>query len=141
MKLFKLVGEATEYEKKVSLERKKPKSWCKTVSAFANGKGGYIVFGIDDDNHMIGVENTEEDIDVISDFMQSKLDPMPTFHIETVKEEGKDFILLKVEEGKVVIYIVNNAHIIYFSQHILNIIRIKCLYSGHNSSRFTKCSR
>ena len=35
-----LIGEATEYDKKVALEVKKPKSWCKSVSAFANGMGG-----------------------------------------------------------------------------------------------------
>ena len=28
------------------LEVKKPKSWCKSVSAFANGLGGVLVFGI-----------------------------------------------------------------------------------------------
>lgn len=32
-----LIGETTEYDKKQALEEKKPKSWCKSVSAFANG--------------------------------------------------------------------------------------------------------
>lgn len=32
-----LIGETTEYDKKLALEVKKPKSWCKSVSAFANG--------------------------------------------------------------------------------------------------------
>ena len=36
MKITELLGEATEYDKKQSVERKKPKSWLKTVSAFAN---------------------------------------------------------------------------------------------------------
>lgn len=35
-----LIGETTEYDKKQALEEKKPKSWCKSVSAFANGIGG-----------------------------------------------------------------------------------------------------
>ena len=30
------IGETTEYDKKLALEVKKPKSWCKSVSAFAN---------------------------------------------------------------------------------------------------------
>jgi ATP-dependent DNA helicase RecG len=37
----KLIGETTEYDKKESLEERKPKSWCKTVSAFANGLGAF----------------------------------------------------------------------------------------------------
>ena len=37
-----IIGEATEYYKKRALEEKKPKSWCKSVSAFANGYGGNL---------------------------------------------------------------------------------------------------
>ena len=35
-----MIGEATEYDKKQALEIKKPKSWCNSVSTFANGIGG-----------------------------------------------------------------------------------------------------
>ena len=38
MDIKKLIGEATEYDKKEMLESKRPKSWLKSVSAFANGK-------------------------------------------------------------------------------------------------------
>lgn len=37
-----LVAEATECDFKVALEIKKPKSWLKSVSAFANGIGGTL---------------------------------------------------------------------------------------------------
>ena len=40
-----LIGEATAYDKKQQLEVKRPKSWLKSVSAFANGEGGTLVFG------------------------------------------------------------------------------------------------
>ena len=36
-----LIGEATAYDKKQMLEVRRPKSWLKSVSAFANGEGGY----------------------------------------------------------------------------------------------------
>ena len=35
------IGETTEYDKKLALEVKKPKSWCKSVSAFANTPVSY----------------------------------------------------------------------------------------------------
>lgn len=38
-----LIGEATEYDKKRSVERKQVKSWLKSVSAFANSFGGFNV--------------------------------------------------------------------------------------------------
>ena len=37
------IGETTEYDKKLALEVKKPKSWCKSVSAFANTFGEAIM--------------------------------------------------------------------------------------------------
>ena len=49
MELNTLIAECTAYDFKVMLEEKKPKSWLKSVSAFANGLGGSIFFGIDND--------------------------------------------------------------------------------------------
>ena len=40
MELKTLIAECTAYDFKVMLEEKKPKSWLKSVSAFANGLGG-----------------------------------------------------------------------------------------------------
>ena len=51
-------AETTNIDFKVNLEREKPKSWLKSVSAFANTKGGIILFGIDDKTHEAkGIEN------------------------------------------------------------------------------------
>ena len=55
MNIHKLIGEATAYDKKQQLEVKWPKSWLKSVSAFANGEGGTLVFGISDDDQVIGL--------------------------------------------------------------------------------------
>lgn len=57
MKLEQLIGEATEYDKKVMLEVKKPKSWLKSVSAFANGVGGVLIFGIADNDSVVGIDD------------------------------------------------------------------------------------
>ena len=53
--LNKLIAEATEIDFKVALEVKKPKSWLKSVSAFANGIGGVLLFGVDDDRSIVGL--------------------------------------------------------------------------------------
>ena len=42
----KLIGEATEYDKKRNVERKQVKSWLKSVSAFANSFGGTLIWCI-----------------------------------------------------------------------------------------------
>lgn len=46
MELNALIAECSTYDFKLLLEEKKPKSWLKSVSAFANGLGGSLLFGI-----------------------------------------------------------------------------------------------
>ena len=53
MDIKKFIGEATEYDKKQEVEHRKVKSWLKSVSAFANGDGGCLLFGIADDDTVV----------------------------------------------------------------------------------------
>lgn len=57
MELKALIAECTAYDFKVMLEEKKPKSWLKSVSAFANGLGGSLFFGIDNDGGVKGLDD------------------------------------------------------------------------------------
>lgn len=63
----KLIGEATTYDKKQMLEVKRPKSWLKSVSAFANGEGGTLIFGISDDDQIVGLADAKGDAERISE--------------------------------------------------------------------------
>ena len=51
-----LIAECTAYDYKEALEEKKPKSWLKSVSAFANTLGGSLFFGVDNDGNVKGLE-------------------------------------------------------------------------------------
>lgn len=51
--LYKLITECSDYEFKEQLETSKPKSWLKTVSAFSNGVGGTLFFGVDDKKNLL----------------------------------------------------------------------------------------
>lgn len=73
MDIREIIGEATEYDKKEMLERKRPKSWLKSVSAFANGIGGKLFFGINDDGEIVGLADPEKDADDISEIIKSKM--------------------------------------------------------------------
>ena len=68
-----LSGEATAYDKKQMLEVRRPKSWLKSVSAFANGEGGILVFGISDDDHVLGLADAEGDAEKISEEIKISL--------------------------------------------------------------------
>lgn len=60
-KLLKnLSAETSEIEFKEEIEYKKPKSWLKTVSAFSNGIGGIIYFGVNDKREIIGIRDVQK---------------------------------------------------------------------------------
>lgn len=95
----KLIGEATEYDKKEALTTKDPRSWCKSVSAFANGIGGALIFGIADDNSIVGLAEAESDAERISGDIHDHLDPIPDFVLSFHEVDGKKLIILRVERG------------------------------------------
>lgn len=100
MNIKDLIGEATEYDKKLALEEKKPKSWCKSVSAFANTFGGALIFGISNEGMVVGLENPEDDAEKISEVIKTRLDPMPEFKLRFYQtEDGKVLIILDVYKG------------------------------------------
>ena len=100
MNIQQLIGEATAYDKKQQLEVKRPKSWLKSVSAFANGEGGTLVFGISDDDQVIGLVDAESDAERISEEIKAKLDPIPAISLEFMKVDGKKLVLLHVYKGQ-----------------------------------------
>ena len=101
MNITELIGEATEYDKKLALEEKKPKSWCKSVSAFANTSGGVLIFGISDDGKIVGLTQPEKDAEKISEIIKTRLDPIPEFHLRFYKtNEGKVLLILDIYKGE-----------------------------------------
>ncbi len=100
MKISDLIGETTEYDKKVALEEKRPKSWLKSVSAFANCIGGVLIFGVSDNDELFGLSDVKRVSEVISEQIKQRLDPVPQTVLEIRHEDGKDFILLKVSAGQ-----------------------------------------
>lgn len=99
MDIEKLIGETTEYDKKLTLEEKKPKSWLKSVSAFANGKGGILLFGVSDDDALIGLVDTKTVSEKISEMIKTRMDPIPQTDLEIHEKDGKQFIILRVSSG------------------------------------------
>ncbi len=95
-----IIGEATEYDKKLALEEKKPKSWCKSVSAFANTFGGALIFGISNEGMAVGLEDPEGDAEKISEVIKTRLEPIPEFKLRFHKtEDGRVLVILDVYKG------------------------------------------
>ena len=69
MNIKQLIGETSDYDKKIALEEKKPKSWCKSISAFANCYGGKLVFGVANDNELVGLLDDKSDSEAINEMI------------------------------------------------------------------------
>ena len=115
MKITDFIGEATEYDKKEMLEERKPRSWLKSVSAFANGIGGALIFGVSDDGALVGLLDARGISEKISEIIKTKMDPIPQVVMENHTEDQKDFIILKVLPGQETpyYYVADGNHVAY----------------------------
>ena len=96
--LRKLIhAEVTEHEFKSELEVRAPKSWLKTVSAYANCLGGSLYFGVDDAGVATGLSRPQWTAEQISRLIKERITPLPAFRLSShVVENEKDILILHV---------------------------------------------
>lgn len=99
MELKTLIAECTAYDFKLMFEEKKPKSWLKSVSAFANGLGGSLFFGIDNECVVRGLDNVQHVCEVISTKIRDYMDPLPEVEMLPQRIGNLDILQLKVSTG------------------------------------------
>lgn len=95
----KLIVECTDYDFKISLEISKPKSWLKSVSAFSNGLGGSLFFGVDDNGEVVGLDDIKFVGEKISEFIKARINPIPTFELIPNELDGKQYLEVAVYSG------------------------------------------
>lgn len=94
--------EATRLDYKVALEEGKPKSWLKSVSAFANSHGGHILFGVTNDTHeAIGLNDPQADATRIAELISSRISPAPRYELSTFPSDDskRQCIKLSIQNG------------------------------------------
>ena len=97
-----LAGESRNVEFKV--ERPKDyRKYMKTVIAFANGKGGRLIFGVEDQTRrVVGIpeETVFQEMDAIANAISDSCEPIiiPDIYLQTV--EGKTIIVAEISPGR-----------------------------------------
>ena len=99
MELETLIAECTAYDFKLMLEEKKPKSWLKSISAFANGLGGSLFFGLDNDGVVRGLDDIQHVCQIISSKIRDYMDPLPNVEMFPQRIGNLDILQLKVNAG------------------------------------------
>ncbi|PHI13858.1 putative DNA binding domain-containing protein [Fusobacterium polymorphum] len=72
-------------------------TFLKTVSAFSNYNTGKIIFGVDDNGKIVGLENIEELCLDLENKINDNISSKPNFKF--IKDKKKNIITLIVEEG------------------------------------------
>ncbi|QYR58476.1 ATP-binding protein [Fusobacterium polymorphum] len=83
--------------KELELKSTITNTFLKTVSAFSNYNSGKIIFGIDDNGKIIGLENIEKLCLDLENKINDNISPKPDFRF--IKDTKKNIITLIVEEG------------------------------------------
>ena len=93
-------GESAELEFK-RVPNEQPERWLKTVIAFANCKGGRIVFGVTDAREVVGLTGDLYALrDAIVDRIADVCSPMPDVAVGIVNVEGREVLELSVLQGR-----------------------------------------
>ena len=92
--------EASKADYKEQLEEKKPRSWLKSVSAFANTHGGHLIFGVKNEPRTVaGLADPQAVISKVTELIKARIDPAPRYMVQVVEIEGKVCVDLEVQNG------------------------------------------
>ena len=69
------------------------------MCAFANGIGGTLFFGVDDDRNVIGLADAQKDAEVISRLIKERITPYPNFILIPERENGKNILVVTILSG------------------------------------------
>lgn len=84
-----------EFKRKFST----PEKIAREMIAFANTKGGYILFGVDDDKKIIGVESEKETTELVKDAALNFCEPPLEPTIQYKEIYGKEIVIVAVLES------------------------------------------
>lgn len=98
--LFDLIGAGEGIDIEFKRQFSSPEKIAKEIIALANTKGGYILFGVDDDGSIYGVESEKSELDELEHTSQFLIDPPARITTEAVHAgKGKYIVLVRVPES------------------------------------------
>ena len=99
VELYKLIEEGenstVEFKRKFS----SPEKIAKEMIAFANSKGGYILFGVDDNRDIIGVESEKGEIELINTAAKFYCEPEVEFELDIIYIKRVDVVVVYIPES------------------------------------------
>ena len=76
-----------------------PDKIAREMIAFANTKGGYIIFGVDDDREVVGVDSEKAESEMIKDAADNYCEPPLKYSIDFIELYGKEVVVVSIPES------------------------------------------
>ena len=113
--LLELIEEGENIQCEFKRHFTTPEKIVKEMIAFANTKGGYIIFGVDDDREVVGVDSEKSESEMIKDAAENYCEPPLKYSIDFVEAYGKEIVVASIPESE------NKPHRIQDYQNELDI--------------------
>lgn len=84
-----------EFKRKFST----PEKIAREMIAFANTKGGIMLFGVDDDKSIVGVESEKETAELIIDVAKNFCEPSLDVILDYKEVDGKEIVIASIPES------------------------------------------
>jgi predicted HTH transcriptional regulator len=76
-----------------------PEKIAREMIAFANTKGGYVIFGVDDDKEVVGVDSEKAESEMIKDAAENYCEPPLDYLIDFIELYGKELVVVSIPES------------------------------------------
>lgn len=88
-------GITVEFKRRFS----SPEKIVKEMIAFANTRGGTLLFGVDDDASIVGVSSEKEEMEMIAHAAEFLSDPPLRYTASIISTQGRDIVCIEVPES------------------------------------------
>jgi len=97
--LLELIEEGENIQCEFKRHFTTPEKIAREMIAFANTKGGYMIFGVDDDREVVGVDSEKSESEMIKDAAENFCEPRLVYSIDFIELYGKEVVIVSIPES------------------------------------------
>lgn len=97
--LLDLIEEGENLQCEFKRKFSSPEKIAREMIAFANTKGGYLIFGVDDDKEIVGVESEKSEAELAAQAARQFCEPPLEFFLEFIELYGKELVVAAIPES------------------------------------------
>ena len=98
--LLELIEEGENLQCEFKRQFTTPEKIAREMIAFANTKGGYLIFGVDDDRQVVGVDSEKAETEMIKDAAKNFCEPSLNYSIDFIELFGKETVVVSIPESE-----------------------------------------